>query len=60
MNARGFPVCVLSCTAGALHSGPGRPQQRGISTDEEHTTARLQEELGTDPSVYFILPDTAV
>lgn len=61
IDAEASPVCVISCSAGALHFGDLEDPKSEVSAlMREHTTARLQEELGTDPSVYFILPDSAV
>jgi phenylacetyl-CoA:acceptor oxidoreductase subunit 1 len=57
IDAEASPVCVITCSAGALHFGdlddPGSSVSRLI---RDNAVARLQEELGTDPSVYFIRP----
>lgn len=49
------PVCVLSCIANAIHFGnlddPESPVSRLI---KEHDCFRIHEELGTDPSIYYI------
>jgi len=49
------PACVNSCIAGAMHFGDVNDPQSNISTllaGAEHF--RMHEELGTDPSVYYI------
>lgn len=50
------PICVISCSSNALHFGdlddPGSTVSRLI---RENNVVRLHEELGTDPSVYYIL-----
>lgn len=49
------PACVGSCISGALHFGDlDDPQSNVSKLIREHRTHRLQEELGTDPSVYYI------
>jgi phenylacetyl-CoA:acceptor oxidoreductase subunit 1 len=57
IDAEASPVCVITCSAKALYFGdlddPGSVVSDLIRNNK---TARLQEELGTDPSVYLILP----
>ena len=50
------PACVNSCISGAMHFGDVNDPHSNISTllaDTRHF--RMHEELGTDPSVYYIL-----
>jgi len=51
-------ACQQSCPADAIAFGdlndPNSPVARLIST---HPTFRLRQELGTEPSVYYIPPD---
>ena len=50
------PICVRYCIAEALQFGDlDDPDSQVSSLIRENKTARLQEELGTDPSVYYIL-----
>ncbi len=50
------PVCVISCTAKALHFGNlDDPNSVVSQLIRENKTARLQEELETDPSIYYII-----
>ncbi len=57
VDADASPVCMISCSAGAIAFGdmedPGDAAARLV---RERKTARLQEELGTGPSVYYLLP----
>lgn len=50
------PMCVISCSAGALHFGdlddPESPISKMI---QQNKIVRLQEDLRTDPSVYYIV-----
>lgn len=49
------PACVNSCISGAMHFGDVNDPHSNISTllaDTQHF--RMHEELGTDPSVYYI------
>jgi len=49
------PACVNSCISGAMHFGDVNDPHSKISTllaDTRHF--RMHEELGTDPSVYYI------
>jgi phenylacetyl-CoA:acceptor oxidoreductase subunit 1 len=58
IDAEASPVCVITCSSGALHFGDLDDDGSTVSgLIREYATARLQEELGTDPSVYFILPE---
>jgi len=50
------PTCVRFCIAEALHFGDlDDPDSSVLRLVRDNKTARLQEELGTDPSVYYIL-----
>ncbi|MDY7077383.1 MAG: 4Fe-4S dicluster domain-containing protein [Chloroflexota bacterium] len=50
------PACVLSCSANALHFGDlDDPDSEVSRLIRENKTARLQEELETEPSVYYIV-----
>lgn len=49
------PACVNSCISGAMHFGDIADPDSNVSkllADSEHF--RMHEELGTDPSVYYI------
>lgn len=49
------PACVNSCISGAMHFGDVNDPNSNISkllADTQHF--RMHEELGTDPSVYYI------
>jgi phenylacetyl-CoA:acceptor oxidoreductase subunit 1 len=51
-----MPACVAACTAEALHFGDlDDPHSVVSQLIQENETARLQEELGTGPSVYYIV-----
>ena len=50
------PTCVASCIANALHFGDLDDAQSNVSQYmREHKTTRLMEELGTKPSVYYVV-----
>jgi phenylacetyl-CoA:acceptor oxidoreductase subunit 1 len=50
------PLCVVTCSAGALCFGDlDDPNSRVSNLIKENKTVRLSEELGTDPSVYYIV-----
>jgi phenylacetyl-CoA:acceptor oxidoreductase subunit 1 len=50
------PACVVSCSAGALYFGDLDDPESVVSRlIRENTTARLQEGLGTEPSVYYLV-----
>jgi phenylacetyl-CoA:acceptor oxidoreductase subunit 1 len=56
-DAEATPLCVVSCSAGALHFGDlDDPESEVSSLIRENRTARLQEEMGSDPSLFFIVP----
>ncbi len=49
------PACVKSCLSGAMHFGDINDPNSNVSTLLAETeNFRLHEELGTDPSVYYI------
>lgn len=49
------PACVNSCIAGAIHFGDIMDPNSNVSQLLASTkTFRMHEELGTDPSVYYI------
>lgn len=51
------PACAGSCISGALHFGDlDDPASNVSQVIQEHQTARLNEELGTGPGIYYILP----
>ena len=50
------PACVVSCSANALHFGNLDDHESLVSwLIRENKTVCLLEELGTDPSVYYIV-----
>lgn len=50
------PVCVEHCIADALHFGDlDDPESEVSKMIRENGTARLLEELGTEPAVYYIV-----
>lgn len=50
------PACVGSCIANALHFGDlDDPDSNVARMIREHRTERISEEVGTDPSVYYIV-----
>lgn len=52
------PVCASSCIAQAIYFGDLEdPESEVAKLVKEHRTVRLLEELGTDPSVYYITGD---
>lgn len=52
------PVCASSCIAQAIYFGDLEdPESDVAKLVREHPTVRLLEELGTDPSVYYITGD---
>jgi len=57
IDAEATPVCVITCSSGVLHFGDLDDSGSVVSRlIREHSTARLQEELGTEPSIHIILP----
>jgi len=53
------PMCVISCSAGALHFGDlDDPDSEVSRLIRDNHTVRLREDLGTDPSVTYIVPET--
>ncbi|MDL2121675.1 MAG: 4Fe-4S dicluster domain-containing protein [Deltaproteobacteria bacterium] len=56
LDPEASPACVISCSANALNFGDlDEPDSVVSRLIRENKTARLQEELGTDPSVYYIV-----
>jgi phenylacetyl-CoA:acceptor oxidoreductase subunit 1 len=56
LDPEATPACVVACTAQALHFGDlDDPDSVVFALIRENNVARLQEELGTDPSVYYIV-----
>ena len=50
------PICVTSCIANALYFGDiNDPESMVSQLIRKHKTVRLKEELGTEPSVYYIV-----
>lgn len=50
------PLCVATCSAGALHFGDLEDPDSNVSKlIENNNTMQLSEKLGTDPSVYYII-----
>jgi phenylacetyl-CoA:acceptor oxidoreductase subunit 1 len=50
------PVCVTSCLSSAIHFGDlNDPDGNLRQLLRQRTAARMQEELGTDPSVYYLI-----
>jgi phenylacetyl-CoA:acceptor oxidoreductase subunit 1 len=50
------PACVVSCSAGALYFGDLEDPESSVSRlIRENTTARLQEGLGTEPSIFYLV-----
>lgn len=50
------PVCVSHCIAGALHFGDlDDPESEVSKMLRDNAVTRLKEELGTEPSVYYIV-----
>jgi phenylacetyl-CoA:acceptor oxidoreductase subunit 1 len=51
------PFCVVTCSTGALNFGDlDDPQSTVSKLIKETPTQRLSDHLGTEPSVYYILP----
>jgi len=50
------PVCIVNCTAGALYIGDMHDPDSIVSRmKHDEKTACIQEKLGTEPSVYYIV-----
>lgn len=55
VDADASPVCMISCSAGAIAFGDLEdPDAKVARLIAENKTARLEEELETGPSIYFI------
>lgn len=56
LDPEATPACVISCSANALHFGDlDDPDSAVARLIRENKMARLQEELRTDPAVYYIV-----
>ena len=56
LDSEASPVCVNTCVSNALHFGNlDDPDSEVSQLIRENKTLRLQEECGTDPSVYYII-----
>jgi phenylacetyl-CoA:acceptor oxidoreductase subunit 1 len=56
LDPEATPACVAICSTSTLHFGDlDDPDSEVSRLIRENKTARLQEELGTDPSVYYIV-----
>ncbi len=59
LDPEATPMCVNSCSSEALYFGDlDDPASNVSQLIRVNKTIRLQEELGTDPSVYYIVNDT--
>jgi phenylacetyl-CoA:acceptor oxidoreductase subunit 1 len=55
-DAEATPMCALACIANAIHFGDLDDPESNVSVlVREQKTMRLLEELGTDPSIYYIV-----
>jgi len=55
-DADATPMCVISCTSNALHFGDLDDSDCLVSKlIQENETVRLQEQMKTQPSVYYIV-----
>jgi Fe-S-cluster-containing dehydrogenase component len=60
-NIQATPACVNICPVGARVFGDlNDPQSRVSRQIQENPTLRLREELGTEPSVYYVPPKEGV
>lgn len=56
LHPEASPACTNACTAQALHFGDfDDPDSHVSKLVKENQTARLQETLGTDPAIYYIV-----
>jgi phenylacetyl-CoA:acceptor oxidoreductase subunit 1 len=56
LDPEATPACVVVCSTNTLHFGDLEDPDSEVSRlIRENKTARLQEQLGTDPSVYYIV-----
>jgi phenylacetyl-CoA:acceptor oxidoreductase subunit 1 len=56
LDPEATPACVIACSTNTLHFGDlDDPDSEVSQLIRENKTARLQEELSTDPSVYYIV-----
>lgn len=59
IDSEASPMCVNSCSSEALYFGDlDDPNSKVSCLIRENKTVRLQEELGTDPSIYYLINDT--
>jgi phenylacetyl-CoA:acceptor oxidoreductase subunit 1 len=57
VNPEATPACVDACPVGARVFGNFKDPESDVSKlIEKNPTIRLREELGTQPSVYYIPP----
>ncbi len=57
-DADATPRCVITCSGGALHFGDRKdPNGKIFQLLRDNKTICLQEEAGTEPSVYYICVD---
>jgi len=55
IDAEASPVCVITCSSGALHFGDLEdPGSRVSGLISENKAAQLMKDLGTDPSIFYI------
>lgn len=58
IDSEASPMCVNTCSSEALYFGDlDDPNSKVSCLIRENKTVRLQEELGTDPSMYYIIND---
>jgi len=56
IDSEATPLCVVTCSCGALSFGDlDNPKSEVSNLIRENKTRRLNEELQTDPSVFYIL-----
>jgi molybdopterin-containing oxidoreductase family iron-sulfur binding subunit len=56
VNEGMLPACVATCVGRALHFGDlDDPESLVFELLNSHATIRLKEELGTEPSVYYLI-----
>lgn len=56
IDSEATPACVITCSSNALNFGDLNDSNSNVSKlIQENWTAKLQEQLGTKPSIYFII-----